>query len=741
MFRGIAIGALIVTGLVEVAILLTPLPPVLNRGLSSSVRIVDREGRPLRMILADGSRFSRRVTFDELSPAIVCATISAEDKRFRYHPGVDPFATVRAIVGYWRGDRMSSGASTISQQVIKLASPGSRTAGRKLGEIWRALKLEQVWSKDRILVEYLNRLQYGNLCTGIATASRFYFGKPPADLSIAEAAYLAGIPKAPGRLNPYRNPKAALERQRWVLSRMYANGLITSPDLRRALVEPLLLEPPGRYFEAPHFVELLLRRKGLPVDEGEVLRTSLDLELNRFVEKSLSENLADIADRNAGSGAVVVIRNASGEVLALAGSGDYFEAGTGQVNGAWIIRSPGSSVKPFTYLLALENGAEPCSVVPDIPTEFATETGIYRPNNYNHRFYGPVSLRFSLGNSLNVGAIRTLQLAGGPEVLHRFLRRIGITTLGHPASYYGLGLTLGNGEVRLLELANAYACLARLGVYRPYRLMSSARDSIPTGVRVASREGCWQIADMLSDNAARLASFGPNSYLHFDFPAACKTGTSSDYRDNWSVCYTPEFTVAIWVGNPDGSAMRRITGVTGAAPVMHEVMTHLHERFGTSWFKRPEGLRHCAVEPLTGRSVSADRKGAVMEWCRVIPERERADDYDEQGRVRLAAEYREWVEGPQNSLGDLAVIAETAPTLRILEPEAGSIYYIDNDLPPENQWIPLRAEGAQDVQWVAGSGITLKAPRFKLAEGRHTLTVRDRFSGEQASTWIEVRAW
>lgn len=303
---------------------------------------------------------------------------------------------------------------------------------------------------------------------------------------------------------------------------------------------------------------------------GEI-HTTLDLRLNRFVESCLAENLAKIADKNAGSAAAVVLDNATGDVMALAGSGSYFEAGAGQINGAWMIRSPGSAVKPFTYVLALERGAAPATVVPDVPTSFATPDGLYSPNNYNHRFYGPVSLRFALGNSLNVAAVRTLQLAGGPEALHAALRRAGITTLDHPPEYYGLGLTLGNGEVRLLELANAYATLARLGVYRPYRLLSREDGAADPGRRVFDADAAYLLADMLSDNAARAASFGLDSYLSFEFRVACKTGTSSDYRDNWAVGYTPEFTVAVWVGNPDGAPMRGITGVTGAAPALHEI--------------------------------------------------------------------------------------------------------------------------------------------------------------------------
>jgi penicillin-binding protein 1C len=739
--RRVLLGLLAFGFVVEVAILITPLPKDLTDGIQPSTEFLDREGRPLRLMLAEEERFSRSVALDEVSSALVDATLSAEDKRFRHHPGIDPLATARALSQMVASGEVSSGASTISQQLIKLASPRPRTLSSKFREIWIALKLEQSWSKDRILTEYLNRLEYGNLRTGIASASRFYFGKPPSDLSASEAAFLAGLPKAPGRLNPHSNLEGARARQQWVLGRMHEDGRLDDDALTRALAEPLRLMPASRQFEAPHFVDLLLKRPGLIPPDGGPVKTTLDLELNRFVETALTRNLAEIADRRAGGGAVVVIDNPTGDVLALAGSGDYFEAGAGQVNGAWIIRSPGSAVKPFTYLLALENGCEPSTVIADVPSDFATPTGLYHPNNYNHRFHGPVSLRFALANSLNVGAIRTLQLGGGPEALHRMLQRHDITTLGHPAEYYGLGLTLGNGELRLLELANAYAGLARLGVHRPYRLLLREPGQTETGTRLASEAAAWQLADMLADNAARAPAFGWNSYLNFDFPVACKTGTSSDYRDNWTVAYTPEFTVAVWVGNPDGSTMQNITGVTGAAPIMHEVFEHLHRRFGTSWFKRPEGLKQFPVDPLTGRLVEVTRPGAVMEWHRQPPEPARPSDYDAEGRVRLGAEYQPWLAGPQNTLGALAVAATSTPDLRILEPKPGSVYFLDADIPSESQWIPLRAEASGTVRWSCDTEASIEESRFMLREGRHQLTAVDESTGTHSSTWIEVRRW
>ena len=404
-----------------------------------------------------------------------------------------------------------------------------------------------------------------------------------------------------------------------------------------------------------------------------------------------------------------------------------------------MVRSPGSAVKPFTYLLALEQGAEPAAIVPDVPTSFTTPDGLYRPNNYNHRFYGPVSLRTALGNSLNVAAIRTLELAGGPEALHRALRQCGITTLDHPPEYYGLGLTLGNGEVRLLELANAYATLARLGVFRPYRLLLRENGALDPGRRVFDARAAFLLADMLADNSARAASFGLTSHLAFDFPVACKTGTSSDYRDNWTVGYTPEFTVAVWVGNPDGKPMRGITGVTGAAPVMHEIFLHLRQTSRITWFATPPDIHSYAVHPLTGHQVASDRPDAVVEKFLRPPEPERATNYDDAGAVRLPPEYFPWLASAQNSLGTL-VTADPAPhALRILQPPAGATYFLDPDLPAQSQWIPLRAESSTAVAWSSDS-LPIEAGRAQLRAGRHTITARVGPNAENVTTWIEVKA-
>ena len=728
----------------------TPMPDGLIGEPVGSTEFVDREGRPLRTMLVDERRYQRRAVLESISPHVLSATVCAEDKRFFSHPGFDVLALLRAGVRWTCGQR--SGASTITQQLVKISesaksqddrSARPRTVFRKLEEIVFALRVEHDWSKNHILEEYLNRLEYGHLQTGISSASRYYFGRAASDLSVAEAAFLAALPNAPTRLDPWKNMPAAKVRQHEILRRMVRAGAIDAAAAAQAEAEPLGLLPQRQDFEAPHFVDLLLQRQGLLPKNGGRVVTSLDLELNRRAGEILASQLAKIADKNATSATMVVIDNATGEVVVLAGSGNYFEAGDGQINGAWSARSPGSAVKPFAYLLALEAGAFPGTVVADVPTDFQTSTGLYSPNNYNHRFYGPVSLRFALGNSLNVAAIRVLGLGGGPAELHQVLGALGITTLKFPPEHYGPGLVLGNGEVRLLELANAFACIARGGIFQPFRLLKVPSDTTTKSRRrIFSEQSAWLVADMLADNSARSSSFGLHSFLAFPFPAACKTGTSSNYRDNWAFGFTPEFTVGVWVGNQDGSPMHEITGVTGAAPAMHEMLVHLHERFGTGWNAPPPGIQETFIHPMLGRTVRMDFPGGVKEKCVRPPAAVTPADFDASGRVILAPEFAAWAADPHCSMAGIVSVPAGNRPLAILQPSPGTVFFLDPDLPDDRQRITLESNAAGPVEW-SGSDLETPPPakttKIRLRDGIHTISAHDPSTGQTAITWIEVK--
>lgn len=720
-----------------IALHFVPIPAALLQPPVQSIALVDRNGIPLRETRVE-ERFSRELTRSQIPPHVIAAVLAAEDKRFFTHHGIDWFATGRAFVDGIRRGHFGSGASTITQQLVKIAERRPRTFRTKIIESVTALRLEQSWTKDQILVAYLNRIDFGNLNVGLATAADYYFGKPVTDLSEAEAAFLAGLPKNPRKLNPHVALAAARARQKTVLHRMRESRALDASHYEDSMAEPLRLRPPRRLFRAPHFADLVLQQPDLPAQP--VLKTALDLQLNDQITRLVCERLAQLREQNVHNAAAVVIDNATGDVLALVGSENYFAPGAGQVNGAWAKRSAGSTLKPFTYLLAFEHGETPASVVADVRTSFPTADGFYRPENYNRRCYGPVRYRTALASSLNISAVKVLLAAGGPSPLQERLRLCGLTTLDRPPETYGLGLTLGNCEGRLLEIANAYAALARLGEFRPWRVLAEAPAF---SRRVARPEFVWQIADILSDNSARTLSFGMNSALRFPYPVACKTGTSTDFRDNWTIGFTPEFTVGVWVGNFDGSPMREVSGVTGAGPIFHAIFDHLRATRGTSWYRTPPEIVERSIHPLTGKLVVKNDPRGMIEKFAVdhFPPNESADDYDAAGSAKLGSEYAQWLAGGENDLADRAALG-TGAALRITSPLPGSSFVIDPDI-PSSRCIPLSVAGPTRVNWQSDSlelreeGGTIVA---RAAEGEHRIVAIDPESGRTAESWISVRS-
>jgi len=360
--------------------------------------------------------------------------------------------------------------------------------------------------------------------------------------------------------------------------------------------------------------------------------------------------------------------------------------------------------------------------------------------------------RLALANSLNIAAVKVLASLGGAEPLRRLLRDCGLTTLNRTAAEYGLGLTIGNAETRLLELANAYASLARLGEYRPYRMLGAATSggfgATANPIRIADSSAAYLIADILSDNDARLLAFGAESPLRFEFPVACKTGTSSDFRDNWAFGYTPEFTAGVWVGNSDGSPMQDVSGVTGAAPVLHELFEYLHQRYGTTWYSTPTNIVECWINPITGKRKSDEL--AMADYIKEkflssnLPPLETESDYESAGSrrlVRLASEYHDWFATADNWLAGCAVLARTPAGLHIEFPPPGTTIYLDPDLPGRGGLLCLNAIGPERLEWRSDTlQITNTGEDWSalLSEGRHRLTVSAPLTGARAETWINV---
>lgn len=703
------------------------------------------DGSQLRHLLNEKEeRVASPVKLAEIPEVMIHATLAAEDKRFFSHGGVDLLAVARAVRLNARHDRVVSGASTITQQLVKVAtgSQGKRTIAVKVKEALQARRLEMTWSKDAILENYLNRISYGNQFIGCATAAQGYFRKPLKQITAAEAAFLAAIPQSPGRLNPFRNPSAVTERQQMILERMSANGWLDGDALSMAQAQHIVLHRYHGGFSAPHAVDLDLSTHEASAKE---VQTTIDAALQDRVEVIIANRLAVLRAKRVHHAAVVVLENESRSILALSGSRDYHAGDGGQINGAWVERSPGSALKPFTFALALQSGGTAASIVADLPIEYQTASGIYKPENYDKRHYGPMTYRYALGNSLNIPAVRVLDSLGGAKALLELLQRCGLTTLTEKPEHYGLGLTIGNAPVRLVELTNAYATLASLGVHRPWVLRKEAGEV--KGERVLDEASAWLIADILSDNQARAMTFGPHSVLRLPFRVAVKTGTSTSYRDNWTIGYTPEFTVGVWAGNFEGQPMNDVSGVTGAAPILRDVFLHLKDTRGVTWYQDLPDTVRMRIDPRTGRRLVPSSPAVRLSRSEVfvgdsLPPAAVATDYEaKSGCAILPAEYSRWVASQDNWLGDL-VTTETSrryQPLTIQSPVDGTTVILDPDVPGGGRLL-LRASPADGVKWMCdtlrieqetgGTFATLKAGSHRIA------AVRD---GESTRVTLHVK--
>jgi 1A family penicillin-binding protein len=601
-----------------------------HRQLFQTARIFDRSGKLLQEV--NDPQGGRRilVQLSDVPKWMRDATIAAEDASFYDNPGFDIRAVIRATYQWVRSGSPQSGASTITQQLVKNTLLGpEQTAERKIKEAFLAMELTRRYSKDEILQMYMNEILYGNRAYGVEAAAETYFGKPAKDLSLAEASLLAGLPQAPSYYDPYTNMPAAKERQSYVLDQMVHTGAITSAQREAAFSAPLKLVPASQVGprEAPHFVTYV---RQLVEDQfgtealfrlGLQITTSLDLDMQHLAEKSASDHIADIKARNATNAALVAIQPTSGEVLAMLGSVKFDDpAIDGQVNVALAPRQPGSTLKPFTYVTAFGKGWNPATMMWDIPTTFP---GGYKPNDFDNKFPGPLTVRDALAQSRNIPAVEALQFVSVPEMLataHRF----GINDLREP-DRYGLSVTLGGGEVKLLDLTYAYAVFAsggqQVGVDVPTdRRVSGFRQFDPVSIlKVTDSAGkvlfeykpksaqvedprlAYQITSILSDDKARQPTYGANSALELpNRPAAVKTGTTDEYRDSWVVGYTPDLVTGVWVGNTDNTPMKDILGVAGAGQIWHAFMAGALEGKPVTPFKAPQGVQQTEVCALSG---------------------------------------------------------------------------------------------------------------------------------------------
>ncbi len=585
-----------------------PNPELLTRReLEVTTKIFDRNNVPLYDIYADQNRVPRALS--EIPKYVKDATVAIEDRDFYSHQGFSLRGILRATRETILNKRVQGG-STITQQLIKsaLLSPEVKIS-RKLKEIFLAFWAEKIYSKNQILEMYLNQVPYGGTSWGIEAAAQTYFSKSVKDITLGEAALLAGLPAAPTQYSPFgSHPEKAFERQGDVLRRMVEDRYITKSEAQTALAETIHIIPPRVGIRAPHFVmyirNLLEERYGpRAVAQGGLrVKTSLDINIQEKMEEIVKTHIDALKYLQVGNGGAVVTNPKTGEILAMVGSKNYFDLpAEGNVNVTTSFRQPGSSIKVVNYAAALESGMTAATVIDDAPVVYNTPgSPPYAPINYDGKFHGPVTLRYALGNSYNIPAVKTLARIGVKTMIDKG-RAMGITTWDDE-SRFGLSLTLGGGEVTMLDMAKVFGTLANGGKHvdllpileiTDYTGKVYERNKPKRGEQAVKPEVAWIMSNMLSDNAARTNAFGPTSALVIPGKTvSVKTGTSNDKRDNWTIGYTPSLVAAVWVGNNNNSPMNPYltSGVTGAAPIWHDMMTELLKDKIDEVLPRPENI-------------------------------------------------------------------------------------------------------------------------------------------------------
>ncbi|MEG4008252.1 penicillin-binding protein 1C [Microcoleus sp. Pol11C1] len=608
----------------------------------SAIEFSDRNGLLLGTILTRDQEHTVAVPLNQVSSHFVRAIIAAEDSRFYQHGAMDVRAIARSLLEAAQAKHVVSGASTITMQLARMLEPAPRTLPHKVREIWLSWRIFAGMNRDEVLESYINRLPMSGNIYGVEAASRTYFGISAADLNLAQASLLAAIPNDPNNLNPYYRWQSLKKRQTYVLDRMVKDKYITRSQAERALTEEILLVPVKQgIIAAPHFLFWLSNQ--LPKQHPSHIRTTIDRSLQQFVEGQVQQVVNTLSPHNVHNAAALVINNHTGQILAYVGSPDYFnQTEIGRNDGVQALRQPGSTLKPFLYELALEKRAiRANTILADVPTYYAIPGAkLYSPTNYNDRtFLGPVRVRIALANSLNIPAVRVLEKVGVPSFLNR-LHELGFEHLNQPPEYYGLGLVLGSGEVSLFELARAYVTLARQGQLTPILTTLKNPDTIPNSQPLIERKAAALIINMLSDTHARAQEFGVDSVLALPFSTAVKTGTSSDFRDTWTVGFTTDYTVATWVGNFNGDRMKKVSGVMGAAPLWNHIMLHLHEHQEPAAFPTLKGLVQRPICAISGWRPNPDCPSVVQEYFSP----EDISKYEtESGSLKLSEEYNGWL--------------------------------------------------------------------------------------------------
>lgn len=734
--RGAFCAVLAVAALV-IAISLCPLPEALEHPTPATLSLLDRRGALLAEIPSPAARSQHPVALAEMGPWLPKITVALEDHRFLQHRGVDWRGTLGSAWRNLRHGRIVGGGSTITQQVIKLAEGRQGRAWRaKIHEALAAWQLERRWSKERILAEYLNRSDYGNRLIGPEAAARWYFAKPARDLTLGEAVFLAGLPHAPTRYNPWQHRARAEAHYRHALRTLTARGVLAPEQAERLASAPItagrFLPPTG----APHFVQMV--RQAQPTLTGPV-RTTLDLTMQERAEELVRTHLRLLHRTDVTCAAVVVLQNSTAAVRAMVGSPDFAAA---QVNEATATHSCGSTLKPFLYLRGLDTRLlTAATVLPDTAEAIRDAYADYDPQDYTRRYLGPVRVREALACSLNVPAVVALSRIGARAVFYD-LGRWGFH-LPRSLDDYGAGFILGNAEVRPLDLAAAYAGLARGGVSIAPTFLEGVKHR---GERIASAEATAILTDLLCDNDARRRGFGTHSPLALARRTAAKTGTSSGFRDAWTVGFTRDHTIAVWVGNASARPMREALSIRAAAPLWAALMEDLlRDDPPVESPAASERLVSVPVSRQTGLLPSDPHDATLPEWFLAGTEPRLTDaaqyTIDEQGRRRLLlpAEYAAWCDTSYNTL---AAFCPSATRLSITSPVNHAKFAVDEALPRAQQKLELACTGSlgRVVHWFANDQeLTASAQGrmyWNLAEGEWHL--RAQTGDETAEVQITV---
>ncbi|MCF8174012.1 MAG: penicillin-binding protein 1C [Burkholderiaceae bacterium] len=691
---------------------------------ASDAWLLARDGTPLATLRLDyGVRRLPWTPLHEIAPTLKRAVLISEDKRFNEHAGVDWQAAAAGAWGkLWHGN--TRGASTLSMQLVGLLDRENRKNGRrsilqKLGQTTAALRLERSWNKDQILEAYLNLVSFRGELEGVAAMSRALFDKWPEGLDEQEAALAAALLRAPNA-----KPDVVARRACGLLREMQREALCGDIDSVAAVTLGSVLYRPDQTPQlAPHLAVKLLSRP------GQRLASTLDAALQGFASDTLRRHLTALDKRNAHDGAVVVVDNATGEILAWVGSSGDISAAA-QVDGVTALRQAGSTLKPFLYGMAFERrDLTAASLIEDAPLALATGNGLYAPQNYEPDYHGWVSARVALAGSLNVPAVKTLVRIGADN-FQQGLRRFGFDSLTERGDWYGYSLALGSTDISLLSLANAFRTLANQGRWTALRATPDGKLAPCRGdacgafsgrpQRALSAAASFLVADILSDRAARAGTFGLESWFATPYWSAAKTGTSKDMRDNWAAGFTQRYTVAVWVGNASGEAMHDVSGISGAAPVWREVMDWLHR----------------GDDAGRSRVLSAAPKAPAGVVARQIR-------FEPSAGYRGEPARREWfLAGSERSVVRAAQAKELA---RIRYPTEGTVIALDPDIPPQRQrlLLQLSASGEPGWQWHIDKQPAGRADRpshWLPQPGKHRLALLDAGNRELDAVEFEVRA-